>query len=138
MRVLVALTWGLMAPLAAELISRSSELKGLARPAVRSDEVQDARKLLSLRVSAAAPAPYASEERVPEEVWMGYHRYHANEYFRRYDHWSTKEVMAGGYGLAFGPQKVPLQPYNVKPEHPASRGSGQHTIWDYLPARLYR
>uniref|UniRef100_A0A7S3GSA3 Uncharacterized protein n=1 Tax=Spumella elongata TaxID=89044 RepID=A0A7S3GSA3_9STRA len=40
---------------------------------------------------AGAPAPSAmgGPTPVPREVWMGYHRLFAHDYFERWGHWST-------------------------------------------------
>mmetsp|Transcript_4009 Transcript_4009/g.6652 ORF Transcript_4009/g.6652 Transcript_4009/m.6652 type:complete len:115 (+) Transcript_4009:23-367(+) len=48
-------------------------------------------------VSAPAPAP-AGSSGVPKEVWMGYNRLFAHDYFERWGHWSTG-----------GPRKLPGQ-----------------------------
>eukprot|EP00435_Cladocopium_sp_Y103_P024240 s613_g5.t3 len=47
--------------------------------------------------SAPAPAP-AGSSGVPKEVWMGYNRLFAHDYFERWGHWSTG-----------GPRKLPGQ-----------------------------
>eukprot|EP00913_Durusdinium_trenchii_P018287 g17180.t1 len=57
----------------------------------REDEV-----LAALAEQRAAPAPAPAAGGVPKEVWMGYHRLFARDYFERWGHWSTG-----------GPQKLP-------------------------------
>mmetsp|Transcript_65199 Transcript_65199/g.142897 ORF Transcript_65199/g.142897 Transcript_65199/m.142897 type:complete len:110 (+) Transcript_65199:40-369(+) len=47
--------------------------------------------------TASAPAP-AGSSGVPTEVWMGYNRLFAHDYFERWGHWSTG-----------GPRKLPGQ-----------------------------
>merc|ERR1719326_2776769 len=70
------------------------------------------------------PTPEAHR---PKEVWQGYNRHFANEYFKRWGHWSTKGDSQGGDGGPDGPN--PLQPWNVKPEK--KPGDFAHTPGDY-------
>lgn len=61
-------------------------------------------------LAAAAPAPGSSPAPgpaggIPKEVWMGYHRLFAHDYFERFGHWSTggPQPMAAAEGPAAAP-----------------------------------
>jgi len=74
---------------------------------------------------APAPAPVGASEKpdIPQEVWMGYHRKFAKDYFNHWDHWSTT-------GDHKPPGDEPLQPYNIMPER-QPRKNAQHVPYDY-------
>eukprot|EP00930_Biecheleria_cincta_P068558 TRINITY_DN56081_c0_g1_i1.p2 TRINITY_DN56081_c0_g1~~TRINITY_DN56081_c0_g1_i1.p2 ORF type:complete len:121 (-),score=26.12 TRINITY_DN56081_c0_g1_i1:15-377(-) len=67
-------------------VERSGRLRSESLPSLAAEQDQN--------LAAAAPAPSASPAAghaggISKEVWMGYNRLFAHDYFERFGHWST-------------------------------------------------